>query len=231
MSGAADPASTQPVGKGGPQTPQAQSANDSSSVNATPPPPEMPTWPVPPLVSQTPVQAVAAGSGTPSGAGGPHASPMSPALLEDTDDEQDEDPEGAWLGNDEDDADARWDEQNKKIDRRVTDHTKTIPMNLHNWDRHMKWGQIRSLEPRIWKKHQESFAMTPPTAPVSVWVKELHSMSCPPRGSGRRFRYVATSRVYSMSCPALGTHVPLHLGGPFLHIHRGLKRHYDVEGG
>ena len=84
-------------------------------------------------------------------------------------------------------------------------------MNLLDWDREMKWGQIRSLGPLIWKKHQEGFAMTPPKAPVSVLVKALNGMStlhvCL---GGRRFGYVASSRVYSMSCPSLGTHAPLH---------------------
>ena len=180
MSGAADPASTQPVGKGGPPTPQAQSANDPSSMNATPPPPERAASSTSVPFSDgsgsgTPVQGAADGSGTPSG-GGPQACPATPAVREDTDDEHEEDPEATWVGNDKDDDEGGWDEQNKKMDDRVIYEAKLIPMNLLDRDREMNWGQIRSLGPLIWKKHQEGFAMTPPKAPVSVLVKALHGM-------------------------------------------------------
>ena len=133
MSRAGHLVSTQPVGKGGPLTPQAQSDDNPSSVNATPPPPHR--------FSDGVAASGAAGSGTLSGAGGPQVSPTSPALLEDTggtDDERDDDPEeGAWLGNDGDDAEAGWDEQNKAMDLKVIAWNKLIAMNLLEWDMHM----------------------------------------------------------------------------------------------
>ena len=135
MSGAADPASTQPVGKGGPPTPQAHSPNDLSSLNATPPPPELAASSTSVLFSDRstigkPVQAAAAGSGPPSGAGGPPASRATPAMLEETDDDREEDPEAAWFGNDEDDDQEGWAEPNKKICGRIIDEASPIPMNL-----------------------------------------------------------------------------------------------------
>ena len=180
MSGAGHPASTQPVGKGGPQTPKAQSDDSQSSVNATPPPPAPPD-----LFSDGVAAGGAAGSGSPGGAAEPQSTHTSPAVLEETggtDDEQDDDPEeGAWLGPDDDDAECGWDEQNKAIDDKTIAFNKAIPVDLLDWDMQMQLGQIRARDPRIWKEHQESFAMTPPGAPVSVLVKATHSMSCLPR--------------------------------------------------
>ena len=98
MSGAADPVSTQPVGKGGPPTPRAQSANDPSSVNSTPPQPEHAASSNLVLYSEgsssgTPVQAAAAGSGRTSG-GVPQATPQTPtALEEDSEDDEAGDPD------------------------------------------------------------------------------------------------------------------------------------------
>ena len=99
---------------------------------------------------------------------------MSPAVLDDTgdtDDQQEDDlEEGASLGNDEDDAEAGWDEENKRIDAKVTDYDKSIPVHLLDRDLQMKLDHIRSRNPRMWKTHQESFAMTPPEKhPFPCW--------------------------------------------------------------
>ena len=176
MSGAGHLASTQPLGKGGPQTPKAHSDDSQSSVTATPPQ----LAPSRNVFSDGVAASGAAGSGTPSGAAEPQGTPTSPAFLEETggtDDEQDDNLEGdAWLGPDHDDAESGWDEQNKAIEARSIAWNKAIPIHLLDLDMQMQSGQIRSRDPRILKDHQASFAMTPPVAPVSGLVKATHTM-------------------------------------------------------
>ena len=146
------------------------------------------------------MQAAAASSGRTSW-GVPQASLPTSTELEDLEDDQGEDPDAEWKANDNKDDSGGWDERKVKIDARIIDHGKPIGRHMLDWDREMKWGQIRSLDPAIWRTHQERFAMTPPTAPVSVLVQVSYGMAtlhvCLRNGKLRpRVCYVASSRPH-----------------------------------